>query len=154
MRRCFQGTRLSFFWFINITPNFFQGDHLKKICVDFTGYPSNQFSGYKLNRQIFYFYAILLPYCYLLGFSLEGRREADERGCEDCTIKMMNGWLVLFEAAKAAERETRMRNEKKNRILFVISVIWQAKSILSDDRLQGNFDALNGVICLLTKGKL
>ena len=70
-----------------------------------------------------HFYTILLLYCYLLGFSLEGRREADERGCEDCTIKMMNGWLVLFEAAKAAELETRMRNEKKNHIRFVISVI-------------------------------
>ena len=66
-----------------------------------------------------HFYTILLLYCYLLGFSLEGRREADERGCEDCTIKMMNGWLVLFEAAKAAERETRMRNEKK--IVFFLS---------------------------------
>ena len=65
----------------------------------------------------------------------------DERGCEDCTIKMMNGWLVLFEAK--AERETRMRNEK-NRILFVISVM---------TRIQGNFDAINEVICLLPQVK-
>ena len=87
-----------------------------------------------------YFYTILFLYCYFLGFSLEGRREADERGCEDCTIKMMNGWLVLFEAAKAAERETRMRNEKKMYSFCHLSHM---------TRLQGNFDALNGVICLL-----
>ena len=82
----------------------------------------------------------LLLYCYSLGFSLEGRREADERGCEDCTIKMMNGWLVLFEAAKAAERETRMRNEKKSYSFCHLSHM---------TRLQEIFDAPNGVICLL-----
>ena len=49
----FQGAHLIFFfWFISMTPNFFQGARLKKIWVDFTGYPSNQFSGYRLNGQL------------------------------------------------------------------------------------------------------
>ena len=38
-----------------MTPNYFQGTRLKKIWVDFTGYPSNQFSGYRLNGRLLYF---------------------------------------------------------------------------------------------------
>ena len=40
-----------------MTPKFFQGARLKKkIWVDFTGYPSNQFSGYRLNGRIIHFH--------------------------------------------------------------------------------------------------
>ena len=43
-----------------MTTNFFQGARLKKnlgrfYCVDFTGHPSNQFSGYRLNGGFTYF---------------------------------------------------------------------------------------------------
>ena len=57
-----------FFWFISITPNFFQAATLKeiwvettlkylrwhpiKIWVDFKGYSSYHFSGYRWNRQL------------------------------------------------------------------------------------------------------
>ena len=41
-----------FFWSISMTPNFFGGARLKKFWVDFTEYPSYQFSGYRLNGRL------------------------------------------------------------------------------------------------------